>query len=644
MPATTSTPSYRGFLSYSHSDKACADWLHRALETYRLPTRLAESESGAGAARRLSPIFRDRAELPAADDLGTVIKSALAASGHLIVICSPAAARSRWVDQEVTTFKRLHGEKRILALIASGEPGASAQPETADQECFPPSLRVRFDAYGQPTSTPAEPIAADIRPGKDGRRLALLKLVAGLSGVGLDDLVQRDAQRRIRRLTAIVVGAVSGMVLAVGLALYANQQRIEADRQRAVAQAQRTIAERESAAARSAADFLIGTFALSNPATENPRTITALTILDRGAARARTELAGQPVLETRLAATLGRAYSALGLLPEAKKAVLASRGAISRAGADGADAVLRLADIHYLQGDTGRALALAKGAGRQLARSRGDHARLLGLAGFIEGRAYAARSDVASGVEAFDRSIAAYGRARDGKPDDAVLPLSEKGVLLSDDGQFAAADQSLVRALGIARRTLGDGHRVTATVWVALARNAHQQGKYDLAAQRLAPAPATLRKVLDRGNPILADAILMQGQIELGQKRFDAATRSLTQAIGIYRAAYRKPNYVVGVAEVYLALAEGGRRNLPGALAAFDRAKVEYDGGYGETHANHGDLLVNRATVLATFGRRRQARADCTAGLAILNKTLGPQASYARSMADTCAALKVATR
>lgn len=171
-----------------------------------------------------------------------------------------------------------------------------------------------------------------------------------------------------------------------------------------MAQAQRSIAERESAAATSAADFLIGTFALSNPATENPRTITALTILDRGAARARVELAEQPGLQARLAATLGGAYSALGLLKEAEKVVLASRPAIDRAGSDGVQAVLRLADIYRLQGDTGRALALAKDAERQLARSPGDHARLRGLAGLIEGRAYAERLDVASGVAAFDRS------------------------------------------------------------------------------------------------------------------------------------------------------------------------------------------------------------------------------------------------
>ena len=75
-----------------------------------------------------------------------------------------------------------------------------------------------------------------------------------------------------------------GMLVAGGLALYANARRIEANEQRVIAQ-------REAAAAKAASDYLVGTFELSNPATENPRTITALTILGRSADRARQELA-----------------------------------------------------------------------------------------------------------------------------------------------------------------------------------------------------------------------------------------------------------------------------------------------------------------------------------------------------------------
>ena len=255
----------------------------------------------------------------------------------------------------------------------------------------------------------------------------------------------------------------------------------------------------------------------------------------------------------------------------------------------------------------------------------------------IKGRAYAARLETGPSLIAFDRAIAAYARATDRKPGEIVSPLREKGAVLSDDGQFARADRTLQEALGHARRELGDEHLVTASVHVALAQNAFQQGRYDVAASYLAPALVVLPRVLDPDNPILADAILMQGQIELGEKRYDAAVRSIGIAIAVYRNAFRKPHYRIGIAEVYLALAKGGRGDLPGALAAFDRAKEQYDASYGKLHANHGDLLVNRATVLAKFGRRAEARADCARGIGILGQTLGPKANYTLTMAATCA-------
>jgi len=56
---------YSAFISYSHQDKASADWLHRTLESYRVPSRLVGRQTAAGTVpRRLVPIFRDRDELP----------------------------------------------------------------------------------------------------------------------------------------------------------------------------------------------------------------------------------------------------------------------------------------------------------------------------------------------------------------------------------------------------------------------------------------------------------------------------------------------------------------------------------------------------------------------------------------------------
>ena len=58
---------YTAFLSYSHKDAAAAGRLHRRLEAYRLPKRLAGSMGARGPVPdRLWPIFRDREELPAA--------------------------------------------------------------------------------------------------------------------------------------------------------------------------------------------------------------------------------------------------------------------------------------------------------------------------------------------------------------------------------------------------------------------------------------------------------------------------------------------------------------------------------------------------------------------------------------------------
>ena len=81
---------YKPFLSYSHRDKPWGDWLHKALESYRVPKRLVGTAGRDGAvAAKLFPIFRDREELSSSSDLNDQIKTALEQSAYLVVICSP---------------------------------------------------------------------------------------------------------------------------------------------------------------------------------------------------------------------------------------------------------------------------------------------------------------------------------------------------------------------------------------------------------------------------------------------------------------------------------------------------------------------------------------------------------------------------
>jgi len=202
---------YKAFISYSHSDETWARWLHRKLERYRLPRSVRHGAQVGGG--ELRPIFRDRDELASSGNLDAAILDALQRSDALIVICSPAAAKSRWVNQEILEFCRVQPADRVFCCIVEGDPPG----------VFPEALAVL-----------GEPLAADFRKTRDGRRDGLTKLVAGLLGLGLDELRQREAQARRRRQAVVTGASALGMVITTGLATWAwlaQQQAVEARQQ-----------------------------------------------------------------------------------------------------------------------------------------------------------------------------------------------------------------------------------------------------------------------------------------------------------------------------------------------------------------------------------------------------------------------------
>ncbi|TIX49708.1 TIR domain-containing protein [Alteraurantiacibacter aquimixticola] len=209
---------YRAFMSYSHADERIAGRLHRWLESYRLPHSVIGKSTARGEVpRNLSPIFRDRNELPASDSLHEEVSGALSQSACLIVLCSPSARASRWVSQEIALFRSLHPDRPVLAALIDGEPG----------EAFPEAL-----VAPGPDGVAREPIAADFRRQGDGQRLARLKIAAGVAGLALDELVQRDVQRQLRRAVAITGASAASVVLLLTLLVLAINARNEAEHQR----------------------------------------------------------------------------------------------------------------------------------------------------------------------------------------------------------------------------------------------------------------------------------------------------------------------------------------------------------------------------------------------------------------------------
>ncbi len=213
---------YRAFISYSHADTAWAKWLHRALESFAIDKDLAGRETSTGRVpKSLRPIFRDRDDFTAGHTLNDQTLAALAASHALIVICSPAAAKSHYVDEEIRLFKSRHPERPVVPLIVAGK------PDDAELECFPPALKFKLDANGKLKKEPIALLAADAREAGDGKQLALAKIVAGLLGVSSDDIfrrAERERRRRGRVRNAIIATLAVLAVAASASAVYAWQQ------------------------------------------------------------------------------------------------------------------------------------------------------------------------------------------------------------------------------------------------------------------------------------------------------------------------------------------------------------------------------------------------------------------------------------
>ena len=269
---------YKAFISYCHANERLTAQLHRSLESYRVPKRVEVSELE----RKRLLIFRDRDELASSSSLGDRIEEALDASEFLIVVCSPEAAESRWVDAEVEHFISMGRSEKILCYIVDGDPPS----------CFPLALTAR------------EPLAADARLEGDGRRNATLKLVASLLNVPFATLRDREQQRRNRRLVTISVGSIVGMAAMVTLTVFALISQAEA--------------EREAATSRRVSEFLVDLFELVNPEGENAGQLTAVDIMSRGSERLDRELVNEPLVQARLLSTIGRVYVNLRLAPQAE--------------------------------------------------------------------------------------------------------------------------------------------------------------------------------------------------------------------------------------------------------------------------------------------------------------------------------------
>ncbi len=213
---------YDAFISYSHQhDRAISTALQTRLERFIRPW----------GKRRVLKIFRDTSNLPAGPALRESIEKALQSSRWFILLTSPEAAESIWVNWEVQWWLDHKSAQRLLVVATtSGLAWDEKVNDWARSAPVPPALR------GALASEPLWVDLSGVQPGRRGRLLpedSIVSLAAPIRGIPKDTLARQHRRRRRRALQVAwaTAAVLAGLSVALGLmtnsAVQAKDQAVQ---------------------------------------------------------------------------------------------------------------------------------------------------------------------------------------------------------------------------------------------------------------------------------------------------------------------------------------------------------------------------------------------------------------------------------
>jgi WD40 repeat protein len=234
---------YDAFISYSHAaDGALAPAVQRALQTLARPWNR----------RRALEVFRDQTGLAVSPGLWSSIVAGLDESEYFVLLASPGAADSPWVNQEVEHWAASKSIDHLLPVLTAGE--WVWDPTRGDFDwdlstAVPPALRGKFRE---------EPRHLDLRWAREETDLdlrhsrfreAVAQLAAPMHGMTPQDLESSDVTRfrHVVRLRRAVVAVLCVLLLLVsGAGVLAVHNAHEAQLGRQAAKQQQAIAESQA--------------------------------------------------------------------------------------------------------------------------------------------------------------------------------------------------------------------------------------------------------------------------------------------------------------------------------------------------------------------------------------------------------------
>ena len=240
MTAASGSSNYDAFISYSYAaDGALAPSLRNGLQRFATPWRVFGWVNPVRSLR----VFQDQASLSANPALWPTIEKALGSAEWFILLASPEAANSPWVEKEIDFWHRNKPPEHLLIIQTDGDiawDNDKSDFDWAKTTALPRRLSTVFTD---------EPRWIDARWARTGAQASLrdprfrdlvAELAAPLRGVPKDELIGEDI-RQHRRLnhwrnaalgvvTMLLIGAVAAAAIAVQQQQAAISQRDQAQR------------------------------------------------------------------------------------------------------------------------------------------------------------------------------------------------------------------------------------------------------------------------------------------------------------------------------------------------------------------------------------------------------------------------------
>jgi eukaryotic-like serine/threonine-protein kinase len=390
---------------------------------------------------------------------------------------------------------------------------------------------------------------------------------------------------------------------------------------------QARVASREAAKAREVAAFLTSLFAVAHPGESRGASITARELVDRGAARISSDLAGQPAIQAELLNVVGIIYRELGLWEDAEghlaRALELRRGLHRGDHAEVADTLNALANVLIERGELARADPIVGEVVSMRRRLFGDRhpavADALSHAGALRQRQGRLDEAIAAAREALaiDRQVHGSQHAA------VAADLNNLGVNLNFAGDYAGAEAAHREALAIRQVVLDEGHPDVATSLGNLAVVLSQLGRNDEAERLEREVLAIRTRVYGERHPWVALSLnnLATRLASLG--RYEEAEDMHRHAFAI-RYEVLGPGHPDTLASLNnTAVAAYRRGDLAAAETAFREAFEASSEGFGPEHRLTMTAAANVGVVLSDRGRYEEAEVFLSRVLSGRRRQLG---------------------